>query len=176
MKIKAEKTPMKRSGVPRTAAPRNSINVWSVQCRDCFKWRIIPTQEEYEEIRKKFVEDPFVCTKKINVSCNDPTDMEYDNSRVWVVDKPNLPKTPPGFHRGLVLRKDFSKLDCYYIAPNGRKLRAGTEVASFLKENPEFKDLSTSDFSFSVPKVMMDTVPVDAAKVEVKVESSGGSK
>ncbi|XP_022846468.1 methyl-CpG-binding domain-containing protein 4-like [Olea europaea var. sylvestris] len=163
---------MKHSKATRMAAPRSSIDIWSVQCEDCLKWRIIPTQEEYEEIRRKIVEDPFVCSKKSNISCNDPADMEYDNSRVWVIDKPNLPKTPPGFHRDLVLRKDFSKLDCYYFAPNGRKFRAGTEVASFLKENPEYKDLSTSDFSFSVPKVMMNTVPVDA----VKVESSGGSK
>ncbi|CAA2955698.1 methyl- -binding domain-containing 4-like [Olea europaea subsp. europaea] len=130
---------MEHSRGTRVAAPRSSIDVWSLQCEDCLKWRIIPTQEEYEEIRRKIIEDPFVCSKKSNVSCNNPADMEYDNSR---------------------------------FAPNGRKFRAGTEVASFLKENPEYKDLSTSDFSFSVPKVMMDTVPVDAAKVE----SSGGSK
>ncbi|CAI9778513.1 unnamed protein product [Fraxinus pennsylvanica] len=171
MEIKAEKTPMKRSKAARTVVPRNSIDVWSVQCEDCLKWRIIPNQEEYEEIRRKIVEDPFVCSKKSNVSCDDPADMEYDNSCVWVIDKPNLPKTPPGFQRELVLRKDFSKLDCYYFSPNGRKLRAGTEVALLLKENPEYKDLSTSDFSFTVPKVMTDTVPVDAAKVESSCSS-----
>ncbi|KAI3472682.1 hypothetical protein Pfo_030831 [Paulownia fortunei] len=122
----------------------------AVQCGECFKWRIIPTQEEYEEIRSKFIEDPFVCSQKPGISCDDPTDIEYDNSRTW---------------RRMVMRKDCSKMDCYYDTPNGKKLRASTEVPKFLDKNPEYKkDLSAKDFSFTSPKIMEYTLPANVAK------------
>ncbi|GFZ04694.1 methyl-CPG-binding domain 4 [Actinidia rufa] len=110
-------------------------------------------------MRSKFIEEPFFCNKKANVSCEDPADIEYDATRVWVIDKPNLPKTPPGFQRELVLRRDFSKMDAYYITPAGTRVRAPSSVASFLEANPECKGVSVSDFSFTPPKVMDDTVP-----------------
>ncbi|KAL3531385.1 hypothetical protein ACH5RR_010707 [Cinchona calisaya] len=154
------------------AAPRTrTTDMWAVQCGKCFKWRTIPTQEEFEEIRSNFIEDPFTCDKKqkpnnnYSVSCEDPGDIEYDSTRSWVADKPNIPKTPAGFKRRVVMRKNYSKMDVYYHTPTGRTLRSITQVASFLETNPQFKHLSPSDFSFSLPKVMEDTIPIPEKNV-----------
>lgn len=142
-----------------------------MQCCKCFKWRKIKSQEDYEEIRSKAKEDPFFCEKRPNVSCDDPADMNYDSTRTWVADKPNVPKTPIGFKRRLVMRRDYSKMDIYYTTPTGKSLRSITQVAAFLKENPEFKDISVADFSFTSPKIMEDTIPSDVGKKSsVKME------
>lgn len=141
----------------------------------CYKWRVIDTQEEYEEIRSKFTEEHYVCSKKPGISCKDPADIEYDASRTWVIDRPNIPKTPEGFKRSLVLRKDFSKLDAYYISSSGKKMRTLTEVAAFLEANPELKGVSVDDFSFHCPKVMEDTIPEFVEK-KILTGSSGSKK
>lgn len=126
---------------------------------------MIPSIHEFEEIRSKFTEDPFVCNKRADKSCDSPADIEYDSSRTWVMDKPDIPKTPSGFFRELVLRKDYSKMDARYITPDGRKLRSSIEVAAFLEENPIYKEVaSLSDFSFNVPRVMAETVPQNVGK------------
>ncbi|CAI9107932.1 OLC1v1007417C1 [Oldenlandia corymbosa var. corymbosa] len=150
--------------VPKT--PRMA-DVWAVQCDRCFKWRIIPTQEEFEEIRSKFIEEPFHCSKKPGAFCDDAGgDIEYDASRTWLADKPNIPKTPVGFKRELVLRSDYTKMDAYYHAPTGKKLRSAPQIASFLSDNPEFKHLSVSDFSFVRPKILADIIPNHASPEE----------
>ncbi|GLT75707.1 hypothetical protein SLA2020_474080 [Shorea laevis] len=140
---------------------------------NAFKWRLIDTQEEFEEIRSKLIEEPFYCDRKPDVSCEDPADIEYDATRTWVIDKPNIPKTPVGFKRKLVLRKDFSKLDSYCTTPTGKTYRTRNEIALFIKENPEYKDVSPSDFDFGSPKVMEDTIPDYALK---KPSPNGSSK
>lgn len=139
--------------------PRGSVDVFAAQCAKCHKWRTLDSLEEYEELRSRFLEDPFHCDKKPNVSCDDPADIEYDNTKTWVIDKPNIPKTPPGFKRELILRRDFSKMDAHYITPTGKKVRSRSEVAAFVKENPQYKGVNIDDFNFTVPKVMEDTVP-----------------
>ncbi|XP_010552789.1 PREDICTED: methyl-CpG-binding domain-containing protein 4-like isoform X2 [Tarenaya hassleriana] len=136
-----------------------SIDKYAAQCGKCLKWRVINTQEEYEEIRSRQQEDPFVCEKKQGASCQEPADINYDSSRTWAIDKPGLPKTPRGFKRSLVLRKDYSKMDAYYITPTGKKLRTRNEIAAFLEANPVYKDSPLGDFNFTVPKVMEDTLP-----------------
>ena len=153
---------------------QGSVDIYAAQCKNCLKWREIDTQEEFEEIRSKVAEEPFLCSRKANSSCDEPGDIKYDSSRTWVIDKPNLPKTPQGFKRSLVLRKDYSKLDAYYITPAGKKLRTRNEIAAFLKVNPEFKGVSASDFDFSSPKIMQDTIPEvveqkDSANKKVKI-------
>lgn len=125
---------------------------------------MIDKAEEYEDIRSKITEQPFVCEQRPGVSCKDPADIEYDATRVWVIDKPGIPKTPEGFRRSLVLRRDFSKMDAYYITPTGKKLRTRTDVSSFLAANPEYSDIPLSEFTFNVPKIMNDTVPGDVRK------------
>lgn len=139
---------------------QNSVSVYAAQCDKCLKWRVISTQEEFEEIRSKIIEEPFYCSKRPQVTCDDPADIEYDATRTWVIDKPNLPKTPKGFKRILVLRKDYSKIDVYYITPLGKKVRTRNEVAAFLKANPDYEGtVSPEDFVFTIPKIMMDTIP-----------------
>ncbi|XP_021733311.1 methyl-CpG-binding domain-containing protein 4-like [Chenopodium quinoa] len=139
----------------------NTIGLYAVQCGECFKWRLISNEEEYEVIRSKLLEEPFTCNKKPNVSCADPADIEKDATRTWVIDKPNIPRTPVGFKRKLVLRRDFSKLDAHYVTPTGKKVRSSTEVAKYLEENPEIKGVSVTEFSFTVPKVVEETIPKD---------------
>lgn len=152
--------------------------MYAVQCGKCLKWRKILTQEEFEGIRANVTKDPFVCNKKLKVKCDDPADIEYDSSRTWVMDKPDLPKTPQGFHRDVILRKDFSKLDAHYTSPEGKRLRSSVEVATFLEENPEYKkSISVADFSFITPKVVPETIPKDFVgklRTEKKIVKHGG--
>lgn len=159
---------------PKPSAKKSgsgSIDIYAVQCGKCHKWRVIDSQEEYEEIRSNFSGNPFYCSRKPGISCNDAADIEYNASRTWVIDKPNLPKTPEGFKRSLVLRRDFTKLDAYYITPSGKKMRTRNEIAAFLEANPEYKGVSISEFSFHCPKIVEDTIP---EHVEKRV-SGGGS-
>lgn len=85
-----------------------SIGAFTVQCANCFKWRLIPTQEKYEEIREHITEKPFVCETALewrpDVSCDDPPDIEQDGSRLWAIDKPNIVQPPPGWQRDLRIR------------------------------------------------------------------------
>ncbi|GMH20486.1 hypothetical protein Nepgr_022327 [Nepenthes gracilis] len=158
---------MKNKETPKTAEkskPRGSVDLYAAQCGKCLKWRTIDTLEGYEEMRSRFLEDPFFCDKKPNVSCDDPADIEYDTTRTWVIDKPNIPKTPTGFRRELILRRDFSKLDAHYITPTGKRVRSRAEVAAFLKENPEYENVNLDHFNFTVPKVMEDTIPGSVKK------------
>lgn len=145
-------------------AAESSIDVYAVQCGDCHKWRVVETQEEFEEIRSKIIEDPFVCSRKAGTTCEDAADIDYDSTRTWVIDRPNLPKPPKGFKRSLILRKDYSKMDVYYITPQGKKLRTRNEVAAFVKANPEYADVSPASFYFATPKIMENTIPQNLAK------------
>ncbi|ONK68416.1 uncharacterized protein A4U43_C05F11280 [Asparagus officinalis] len=149
------------SSMEKSKSSRDSTTaLYAVQCGKCFKWRLIPTKEEYDAIRESFIEDPWFCEKNPEVSCDDPADIEYDTSRLWVIDKPNIPKTPPNTERNLHLRKDFSKFDITYIMPNGKRVRSSTEVERFLEAHPGYKDqFSVSDFSFTSPKIMEEMVP-----------------
>jgi len=143
--------------------------IYTAQCKFCRKFRVIDTQEEFEEITHKIKQEPFDCSKKANLSCDDPTDIEYDSSRIWVKYKHNIPKTPKDFKRTSVLRKDYSKLDSYYITPTGKKVRSRNEIAAFLKDHPQ-PGVSASDFDFSSPKAMQDTVPEkDSANKKAKI-------
>lgn len=134
---------------------------------------MIATEEEYEDIRSKMEVNPFVCKRKLGASCEDPADIEYNATRTWVIDKPGIPKTPEGFKRSLVLRRDFSKMDAYYITPTGKKLRTRNEIAAFIEADPKYKDVPLSDFNFTSPKVMEDTVPEDVVK---KVSATANKK
>ncbi|KAI3888103.1 hypothetical protein MKX03_037514 [Papaver bracteatum] len=118
----------------------SSPSVSAVQCANCFQWRLIPTQEEYEEIRESLIQKP-----------------------TWVVDRPNIPKTPAGFKRYVHVRKDYSRADTYYIPPGGKKVRSRTEVESFLEANPGYRDagITVDNFCFTTPKIMKETIPED---------------
>ncbi|XP_022992558.1 methyl-CpG-binding domain-containing protein 4-like [Cucurbita maxima] len=150
------RTPMKSTRLP--------VGLYAAQCEECFKWRLISTQEEYEDIRSKLIEEPFTCHRKTDTSCKDPPDIEYNATRTWGIDKPNIPKTPEGFTRHLVLRKNFSKFDAYYVTPTGKTVRSPTEMQAFIGANPRHKDVPLTDFSFTIPRLMDETVPESSLK------------
>lgn len=89
-----------------------SIGAFTVQCASCFKWRLIPTKQKYEEIREHILEQPFVCQKarewRPDVSCDDPEDISQDGSRIWAIDKPNIAQPPAGWQRLLRIRGEGS--------------------------------------------------------------------
>lgn len=156
-----------------TAMP---ISMYSVQCNKCQKWRLVSTQEEYEDIRKNLMDDPWYCSKRPNTSCKDPAEINYDNTRTWVIDKPNIPKPPKGFKRQLVVRRDFSRCDLYYHLPTGNKVRSLPELQRFLEANPEY-NVSMSDFDFTRPKVMEDTIPHEASPAKrIKIPKEDDSE
>nr|XP_043619971.1 methyl-CpG-binding domain-containing protein 4 [Erigeron canadensis] len=148
-----------KSSAKKARTPQSSVDTFAVQCNECFKWRTLPTEDEFEEYRSKQSEDPFVCKKLEGIVCDDPADIEYDSSRTWVMDKPNIPKTPKGFQRVIVLRRDYSKMDVQYICPDGTRVRAAPGIITYLKEHPELSHVSATDFCFTSPKVMSDTIP-----------------
>lgn len=118
------------------------------------------------------IEEPFTCCRKTDTSCEDPPDIDYNPTRTWVIDKPNIPKTPKGFKRRLVLRKNFSKLDASYITPTGKRVRSSIEMQAYVEANPQYKDVPLSSFSFAVPKVIEETVPESILKESLNSSSA----
>ncbi|KAL8253350.1 hypothetical protein R6Q59_037043, partial [Mikania micrantha] len=43
--------------------PQSSVDTFAVQCNDYFKWRMLATEDQFEERRSKQSENPFVCNK-----------------------------------------------------------------------------------------------------------------
>ncbi|XP_010669582.2 methyl-CpG-binding domain-containing protein 2 [Beta vulgaris subsp. vulgaris] len=148
--------------VPQRVLP--AVGAFTVQCAKCFKWRLIPTKEKYEEIRENILELPFSCDLakewRPEVSCDEAGDLEQDNSRLWAIDKPNIAQPPPGWERELRIRGEgCSKFaDVYYIAPSGKRLRSMVEVQRYLLEHPEFamQGVTLSQFSFRIPKPLKE--------------------
>ncbi|XP_006656452.2 methyl-CpG-binding domain-containing protein 2-like isoform X1 [Oryza brachyantha] len=141
-----------------------SIGAYTVQCARCFKWRIIPTKEKYEELRENIYQDVFVCerTSEWNriISCVDPEDISQDGSRLWAIDKGNISQTPPGWDREVRIRGEgCSKFaDVYYTSPSGKKLRSLVEIGRYLAENPHFikEGVNLTQFSFATPKPLQE--------------------
>ncbi|KAK4354074.1 hypothetical protein RND71_026268 [Anisodus tanguticus] len=123
-----------------------SVGTFTVQCANCFKWRLIPTKEKYEEIREHILEQPFFCETarvwRAEVSCDDPPDLTQDGSRLWAIDKPNIAQPPPGWERLLRIRGE-----------------GGTRFADvYLQEHPEYvtQGVSMSQFSFQIPRPLQE--------------------
>ncbi|KAG9449315.1 hypothetical protein H6P81_009280 [Aristolochia fimbriata] len=141
-----------------------SVGAFTVQCARCFKWRLIPTKEKYEEIRAHILEIPFECETarewRKGVSCDDPADINQDGSRLWAIDKPSIALPPPGWQRLLRIRGEGSTrfADVYYLAPSGKKLRSMVEIDKYLLEHPEFIEagVNKSQFSFQIPKPLQE--------------------
>lgn len=92
----------------KTQLPSPSIGAFTVQCASCFKWRLIPSMQKYEEIREKLLENPFFCETacewKPDMSCDVPADIYQDGTRLWAIDKPNISRPPSGWQRLLRIR------------------------------------------------------------------------
>ncbi|XP_044960622.1 methyl-CpG-binding domain-containing protein 2-like [Hordeum vulgare subsp. vulgare] len=137
-----------------------SIAHYTVQCAQCFKWRVVPTKEKYEELRETISEELFECARAREwnrvLSCDDPEDMSQDGSRVWAIDKPNIAQTPLGWNREVRIRGlGCSKFaDVYYTSPAGTTLRSMVEIERYLAENPFYirQGVYLGQFSFATPK------------------------
>uniref|UniRef100_A0A0A9D2Q2 MBD901 n=1 Tax=Arundo donax TaxID=35708 RepID=A0A0A9D2Q2_ARUDO len=103
-----------KSVVTRGISP--SIGAFTVQCAKCFKWRLIPTKEKYEQIRERIIQEPFVCKRarewRPHVTCDDPEDISQDGSRLWAIDKPNIAQPPPGWERQIRIRGEGGTKIC----------------------------------------------------------------
>ncbi|KAI3929682.1 hypothetical protein MKX01_025850 [Papaver californicum] len=138
-----------------------NIGTFTVQCADCNKWRLIPTKEKYEEIRENISRERFVCESarewKPDISCDDPADIIQDGSKLWALDKPNIPQPPPDWERLYRIRGEGCTkfADVYYVAPSGKKLRSMVEIQKYMLEHPD-AGLSTSQFSFLIPKPLQE--------------------
>jgi hypothetical protein len=129
-----------------------------VQCYKCYKWRTVP-KEEFETLRENFTKDPWFCSRRPDCSCEDDADIEYDSSRIWVLDTPNIPKPPPETERLVIMGGDYTRMDTYYVMPNGKRARCAGDVDKFLDANPAYKSrISASDFDFAPPEVVEETV------------------
>ncbi|EAY98005.1 hypothetical protein EE612_029392 [Oryza sativa] len=147
------------------------ITMYAITCCKCEKWRTIPTKEEFEVIRENYPAKPWFCSKKRDCSCEHPEDIQYDTSRIWAIDRPNIPKPPPKTERLLIMRNDLSKMDAYYVLPNGKRAKGKPDIDRFLKENPEYAaTLPLSSFNFSTPKIVKETVSDSAKWVMAKAE------
>ncbi|PON41127.1 Methyl-CpG DNA binding [Parasponia andersonii] len=141
-----------------------SVGAFTVQCANCFKWRLIPTKEKYEEIREHILEQPFYCETarewRPDISCDDPADISQDGSRLWAIDKPNIAQAPPGWQRLLRIRGEGSTkfADVYYVAPSGKRLRSMVEVQKYLLEHPEYTrdGVTMTQFSFQIPRPLQE--------------------
>ncbi|KAL0426694.1 UNVERIFIED_CONTAM: Methyl-CpG-binding domain-containing protein 2 [Sesamum latifolium] len=141
-----------------------SVGAFTVQCANCFKWRLIPTKEKYEEIRELIMEQPFFCETgrewRPDISCDDPPDIVQDGSRLWAIDKPSIARPPPGWQRLLRFRGEGGTkfADVYYVAPSGKRLRSMVEIQKYLDEHPEYieEGISLSQFSFQIPRPLKE--------------------
>jgi len=96
------------------SAPRllPEVIAFTVQCASCYKWRLVPTKEKYEEIREYILQNPFFCEKarewRPYLSCDVPGDVSQDDSLIWAIDKAHIPQTPNGWQRLLRIRSEGS--------------------------------------------------------------------
>jgi hypothetical protein len=68
------------------------------------------------------------------------------------------------------MRRDYTKMDTYYVMPKGKRARCTTDVDKFLEAHPEYKDrISVSSFSFAPPKIVEETVSHNSAWKAAKV-------
>ncbi|XP_038890273.1 methyl-CpG-binding domain-containing protein 2 isoform X1 [Benincasa hispida] len=162
--VEHQRPPLLGHLTPNSSRVLPSVGAFTVQCASCFKWRLIPTKEKYEEIREHLLEKPFYCETarewRPDISCDDPADITQDGSRLWAIDKPNIAQPPPGWQRLLHIRGEGSTkfADVYYIAPSGKKLRSMVDIQKYLIEHPEYQTegVSMTRFSFQIPKPLRE--------------------
>jgi hypothetical protein len=97
-----------------------AIGAYTVQCANCFKWRIVPTKEKYEELRESISQKLFECGRAHEwnrvLSCDEPEDMSQDENLLWALDKPEIPQPPPGWDREVRIRGEgCSKFADVYV-------------------------------------------------------------
>ncbi|KAL5974201.1 Methyl-CpG-binding domain protein 2 [Asimina triloba] len=159
-----ESGPLATLAAPVSSKVLPAIGAFAVQCATCFKWRLIPTKEKYEEIRENILQEPFTCETaqewRPDISCGVPADIYQDGSRLWAIDKPNISQPPPGWERLLRIRGEGGTrfADVYYVAPSGKRLRSMVEIEKYLCAHPEYiqAGVTMSQFSFQIPKPLQE--------------------
>ncbi|KAG7619127.1 Methyl-CpG DNA binding [Arabidopsis suecica] len=153
------------------------IDSYAAQCWKCLKVRSIESQEDYEEIRSKTLEKFFECKR-----CEEPGDMvmNFDSLTMrWFQDEHSIPKTPQGLKRVLVVRTNCVKVDVYYesLAPRRKRFKSIKEVATFIEDKEEFKDMTLEEVSFAAPKrLKLKKKPVDSHSSSRNTEEDGVSR
>ncbi|CAA7022903.1 unnamed protein product [Microthlaspi erraticum] len=146
------------------------ISQLTVQCATCFKWRVVPWMEIYEEIRTYLEEEPFFCDVacqwKPGMSCEVPADISQEGTElIWALESHLIPRPPVGWRRLTKIRNEGGSCfaDIYYITPLGQTLRSGPEVIRYLKENPQYiiegkriEEQVKEQFSFKIPKPLQE--------------------
>lgn len=183
--IISEAPSSRRYSFHQTTRVLPSVGAFTVQCANCFKWRLIPTKEKYEEIREHILEHPFVCETarewRPDVSCDEEPDIEQDGTRLWAIDKPSIAQPPPGWQRLLRIRGEGSTkfADVYYESPSGKRLRSMVEVHKYLDQHPEYYEqgVTLARFSFQIPRPLQENYvrkrPRPVPSNEEKVQELG---
>ncbi|CAA7059586.1 unnamed protein product [Microthlaspi erraticum] len=154
------------SAVKRKRGKKIPIDNLTVQCATCFKWRVVPSMEIYEDIRTHLEEEPFFCDVacqwKPGMSCEVPADISMEGTKlIWALESHLIPRPHAGWRRLTHIRSEggLRFADIYYITPSGQKLRSRKEVKRYLKENPQYiiegmkiKAQVKKHFSFKIPK------------------------
>ncbi|KAK1353490.1 hypothetical protein POM88_051855 [Heracleum sosnowskyi] len=144
------------------------VGFYVAQCSRCFKWRFLPSKEEFEE---KCERNAFLCTDirewRPEITCCDETDVPDDAT--WAIEKRNIARPPPGWERQLKIRGSGGSryADVYYIPPSGKKkkrLRSRVDVERYFVDHPdEAEGVDLSQFSFQIPtpsrKIYQSYVP-----------------
>ena len=111
-----------------------SVEAYTVQCSLCYKWRLIPSKEKFEEIREHLIEQPFVCRAlyqwRPQISCTVKTDLQPDGSKLWAIETPNIPRPLSGWERILKIRGSQGTrfADVYYYTSSHERLLSTVEV------------------------------------------------
>ncbi|CAI5987049.1 unnamed protein product [Closterium sp. NIES-64] len=145
-----------------------TLVAFTVQCALCYKWRKVPTLDEYESIRARVSIEPFTCAHarrwKPSCSCADEPDLVQDGTYMWALDRPDIPQPPPGWRRRIVVRGGSSAKfsDVYYHSPCGKSLRSVNDVERFLADHPKYRmqGITSRQFSFSSPRPAPAAAPV----------------
>ncbi|XP_073317311.1 methyl-CpG-binding domain-containing protein 2-like [Primulina huaijiensis] len=98
-----------------------SVRAYTVQCASCSKWRLFPSKEER---RETINEQPLTCDIarrwKPDISCEMESDVKReDQSWVWAMDKPNIPRTPGNEYIIRSRAEGGTKFaDVYHVTPS----------------------------------------------------------
>ncbi|XP_038890277.1 methyl-CpG-binding domain-containing protein 2 isoform X2 [Benincasa hispida] len=146
--VEHQRPPLLGHLTPNSSRVLPSVGAFTVQCASCFKWRLIPTKEKYEEIREHLLEKPFYCETarewRPDISCDDPADITQDGSRLWAIDKPNIAQPPPGWQRLLHIRG----ITLHH--------QARSFVRWWISRKYQTEGVSMTRFSFQIPKPLRE--------------------
>ncbi|KAJ1255830.1 hypothetical protein BS78_K153300 [Paspalum vaginatum] len=172
--------PNNKQKKPSKRASPKGIRHFAVQCENCEKWRFVPSKKQYEVIRERIEKEPFVCENacewKPDVTCDDPPDVCQDGSKLWVIDEPNVEKTPQGWERLVKLRNEGGAY-VHYKPPIGRQLRSLDDVNRYLDANPEYaKGVEESQFSFKIPKILEQDIRKHPRESQSDISDTGSTR